>query len=579
MKDPVERGEEVNISIDFMLKIPKGYNRFHYMEGIYSLTNWYPILSIYDEETDSWDENPYHPIGESNYSHISNYYVSLLVPKDMVVAPTGTIVGEMEDGENKIVSIRAEKVRDFVIIMSPNYKILTKEVDGIKISNYYLPGDEKWIEESANILLEEVAKAVKFLNKTFGKYPYDELKIVETYLVGGAMEYPQVIQMGRYGKLSSPNKESRVSWAVEAAVHETVHQWWYVGVGNNEYKEPLLDESLTVFTTAYYFEKEYDPYHENGVKSAIQRHIYPDNMKPLNSSVDEFNNWSDYSMVIYNKAPAFFEDLRQRVGEDSFIRILRTYYERYLFKNATIEDLLNIIEEIAGKDVEEAMAKALKEPNYYPEHISLTEEENNVFRIRNVKQSLKRLEETNGLIIGSILLRGMEGEEIIIVKPDFIPETHSEEINNLLETIKGIFMVDYNVNIKIVEEKDVNDKVRKSNLIIVGYPEKSSLMMEMAPHLPIDLSSDIIELGKLAIKNEKISGMFICENPYNKETLSVIIFFDDELESLAPTKTSEIDGEVYIYSEPIAFKYNPAYTDDIKFIIDADNMEIRGMYK
>src|SRR5690606_29216191 len=118
-----------------------------------------------------------------------------------------------------------------------------------------------------------------------------------------------------------------------------------------------------------------------------------------------------------------------------------------------------------------------------------------------------------------------------------------------------IFMVDYNVNIKIVEEKDVNDKVKKSNLIIVGYPEKSSLMMEMAPHLPIDLSSDIIELGKLAIKNEKISGMFICENPYNKETLSVIIFFDDELESLAPTKTSEIDGEVYIYSEPIAFKY------------------------
>ena len=46
------------------------------------------------------------------------------------------------------------------------------------------------------ILLNEVGKTVQFMNKNFGKYPYEELKIAETYLSGGAMEYPQVIQMG-----------------------------------------------------------------------------------------------------------------------------------------------------------------------------------------------------------------------------------------------------------------------------------------------------------------------------------------------------------------------------------------------
>lgn len=574
MKNPIVPGEEINISIEFLLKIPKGYHRLHYMEGVYSLTNWYPILSVYDEEKDTWDEKPFHPIGESNYSNVSNYNVKLIVPKNMVVAPTGTIVEEVVDGQNKIVSIKAEKVRDFVIIMSPNYKVLTREVDGIKISNYYL-SDEK----SANILIDEVAKAIKFLNKTFGKYPYDELKIAETYLSGGAMEYPQVIQMGRYGQLSMSNKEISVPWTVEAAVHETVHQWWYVGVGNNEYEEPFLDESLTVFTTAYYFEKEYDPYHENGVKSTICRYLYSDSIKPLNSSVDDFENWSDYSYLIYTKAPAFFEDLRQRVGEDTFINIMRTYYERYLFKNATIEDLLDIIGEIAGKDIEEAMAKALKEPNYYPEHIRLTEEENRIFLARWAKERLKNLEKANGLIIGSIALRAMEGEEVVIVKPNYIAENHQQSVNNLLESLVYSFMAHYNVEIKVVDEKDVNEEMKKNNLIIVGYPEKNSLLMEIGPDLPIDLTSDTIELNKLTIKNDRLSGIFISENPYNKETLSLIIFFDDEIEDLDQTKTTEIGEEIYIYKAPAYIKYNPVYADDIQFIIDADNMEIRGMYK
>src|SRR5690606_31946346 len=159
----------------------------------YSLTNWYPLLSIYDEETDTWDERPYHPIGESNYSDVSNYSVKITVPKDMVVAPTGTIVEEVVDGENKTVSIKAEKVRDFVIFMNKDYKIKEKEVDDIKISCYYLDHEYGSNEKSAEILLNEVGKTVQFMNKNFGKYPYEELKIAETYLSGGAMEYPQVI--------------------------------------------------------------------------------------------------------------------------------------------------------------------------------------------------------------------------------------------------------------------------------------------------------------------------------------------------------------------------------------------------
>lgn len=572
--DSLKKGEKVKILIEFTLKIPTGYHRLHYMEDVYSLTNWYPVLSIYDDETDSWDENPYNPIGESNYSHISNYNIKLTVPKDMVVAPTGTIVEEIEDGDEKIVNIKAENVRDFVIIMSPKFKTISKEVDGIKIVNYYMIDATK---DTAQVLLDEVAKTVKFMNKTFGKYPYDELKIVETYLSGGAMEYPQVIQMGTYGYLYDANPQE-APWQVQAAVHETIHQWWYVSVGNNEYKEPFLDESLTVFTTAYYFEKEYGKYHGSAVDATIRQNIFMEDIKPLNSSVEDFEDWGEYSSVIYNRAPAFFEDLRHRVGEEKFVEILKTYFERYMFKNATIERLLDIIEEVAGKDAKEAMKKAVTEPNYYPANIELTQEEEKELRIIRKKQDLTNLEKRNGLIIGSIILRALNGERVVLVKPENINEKDLYEVENLIGSITNNLKMGYDVEIELIGDKDITEDIKKENLIVIGYPEKSRLLEEMVPHLPIKLNTDTVEVNKITIENDNVSGMFISKNPYNEDALSLIIFLGskEDDKNLVEVRTS--DGIIYIYEGRLSSEFNPLYNYSIQFIIDVDDIQIQGMY-
>lgn len=587
LKDSIKSGEKANIAIEFMLKIPEGYHRLHYMNGVYSLTNWYPILSINDEETDKWDENPYHPIGESNYSDVSNYTVKITVPKDMVLAPTGKIVKEMVYDEYKVITIEAEKVRDFVIFMSPDYKVKTEEVDGIRITCYYLADEYNPNgETAAELLLAEVAKAVRFMNKTFGRYPYDELKIAETYLSGGAMEYPQVIQMGRIMLFEDVNLEESAPWLVDAVVHETVHQWWYVGVGNDEFNEPLLDESLTVFTTAYYFEKEYGEYHENGVKAVIRRYFYPTTTIPFNSSVDEFLDWGEYSTVIYSRAPAFFEDLRQRTGEDKFIEILRAYYERYLFKNASIDGLLELIGELAGEEVQTEMYNAVTTTNYYPENMMLTPEEESIFNIRWEKRRLKDFEEQNGLIIGSIVLRALEGEDIIIVRPKYINERDLYSVDSLINNITASFKSYYNVDLEVIEENKLTGDHKKSNLIVIGYPEKSRIIREMSPNLPINLRADTIEINKVSIENDGVSGMFISENPYNKKSLSLIIFLADKgKKDISNAKNVEVtvegDSQVtYVYDDFTMYKYNPLYVNNnIQFIIDVDGIEISGMYK
>src|SRR3712207_5688755 len=73
--------KNLKIDIDFELTIPNGRDRLGYFNDQYSITNWYPILSIFDEKTGTWDENSFYKIGESNHSSISNYCINLTVPR------------------------------------------------------------------------------------------------------------------------------------------------------------------------------------------------------------------------------------------------------------------------------------------------------------------------------------------------------------------------------------------------------------------------------------------------------------------------------------------------------------------
>jgi aminopeptidase N len=368
LKSEFKPGEEMELEIAFTLKIPKSNDRLGYYNEQYSITNWYPILSVFDESTLKWDENPFHPVGESNYSECSDYKLEIAVPKGMVVATTGIKTVETgEDLEDKLV-FEAENSRDFMFFMSKDYKVVSKEVDGVKVNSYYLKE-----ESTAKRMLNLAGEALRFYNTTFGKYPYSEYDVVESYLQGGAMEYPSITQMGAYPKLSEDYKESNITFFDEAVVHETGHQWWYSTVGNNEFKEPVLDESFTSYSTALFFENLYGEYSANGVKGAFLRSPFKIS-SPIFRSTDKYT-WQDFSLVVYNLGPVVLEDLRQKVGKEKFLEIFKCYYERYKFKNATFDGFISVIEEKCGNNISEYVRNSFRSENYSSEGMRLSKEE------------------------------------------------------------------------------------------------------------------------------------------------------------------------------------------------------------
>jgi hypothetical protein len=370
-------GETLQLDIDFTLKIPKGKDRLGYYQEQYSLTNWYPILSIYDERTNTWDENPFYPVGESNYSDSSDYIATISVPKDMKVAATGVKLSEKNANDIDKITFEAVNNRDFVLFMSKDYKVLSKEVEGIRVNSYYLRE-----ETTAKRMLDLASESLKYFSDTFGKYPYPEFDVVESYLQGGAMEYPTVIQMGPYPYLSPEYKENNLTFFDEAVVHETAHQWWYSTVGNNEFKEPVLDETFTAYSTALFFEKLYGEYSSRAVKATfLAQSIIAG--APIYRSTDQYT-WRDFSAVVYKLGPVVLEELRQKVGKDTYIDIFRAYYESYKFKNATLEGFLKIIKEKSGSEVSEYIRNAFTSQTYSMDKMLLSQQE-----FKKIQEKLK----------------------------------------------------------------------------------------------------------------------------------------------------------------------------------------------
>lgn len=368
LNTPLACKKNVDIKIEFSVKIPNGTNRLGYYEDHYSITNWYPILAKYDETTNTWNEKPFYPIGESNYSDCSNYKIDISVPKDMIVVATGIKTSDKTEKDIKTFSFSEENVRDFVFFMTRKYKVISKEVAGIKVNSYYMN-----YESSAKRMLSLASEALEFYNNTFGKYPYKEFDIVESFLSGGAMEYPTIIQMGTYPPLAENFDPKNPFFLDEAVVHETGHQWWYSTVGNNEFTEPILDEAFTAYSTALFFEKKYGEYNKLAVKGAFLSRKYP-NALPIYRSTDKLN-WSNWSITVYKLGSIALEDLRQHVGEEKFLEIFREYYDRFKHKNATFKDFLQIVEEKCGSESSKYIENAFTSPTYDYNKLLLKQEE------------------------------------------------------------------------------------------------------------------------------------------------------------------------------------------------------------
>lgn len=333
-------GAQVALEFVYTVRIPLCNYRFGNGNGIWSVGNVFPIAAM-PEAGGTWRMDPYISIGDPFYSDCAQYTVTLDAPQNYAVAASGALRAEQtEDGRTRRMW-EALAVRDFALVMSDRFKVAQEPVDGIQVLAYATT------QTRAADALQYAVAALRTLNGLFAPYPYPSFSVAEVELGGyGGMEYPGMVMLDTAQFLSKDSLEY-------VTVHETAHQWWYAQVGNDEVREPWLDEALTEYATLLYYEQVYGEerfrmLYENQVETAMRLTLPSD--RTIASGIDGFSSLSEYSIVIYNRGAGMLHGLREAVGKETFLEILRAYLQEFRYGIATRADFIRVCNEVTGSD-------------------------------------------------------------------------------------------------------------------------------------------------------------------------------------------------------------------------------------
>ena len=337
-------GETFEFEVGFFVSLANINHRLGYGKNTINLCNYYPVLCVY--ENGGWVQDLYNSNGDPFYSKCANYEVCLTYNKNYTLASTGKQKNVL-DGDKKITTMQANKVRDFAMVLSSKFNNLEEFYDGIEIDYYYY-GDSTPKQTMTAI------KEVLEMNKKYGKYPYKNLSVVEANFVHGGMEYPNIVLISD----SLADYETYIN----VVVHELCHQWWYGVVGNNQYKYGFLDEGLTDYNTAKFYET-YPKYGLNANKifnNATNGYVtftkvYGDVKKDFSTSMlrslNEFETENEYVYLTYVKGMLMFASLEQIIGTKKMDKCIKYYFDQFKFKEATPQDLANCFSRASKKNL------------------------------------------------------------------------------------------------------------------------------------------------------------------------------------------------------------------------------------
>jgi hypothetical protein len=184
------------------------------------------------------------------------------------------------------------------------------------------------------------ARHFEFMNKTFGKYPYETYSIIQGG--DGGMEYPMctlILGEGSFGGL------------VGLMAHEVSHSWYQGVLASNESMYPWLDEGFTDFagheSEAALFGGDVADAHAGSYAnyfSLIRRGL----QEPASQHADHYSTNTAYTTTSYAMGAIFLHQLKYVIGEETFYKGMRGYYNTWKFRHPEPIDFIRVMEKTSG---------------------------------------------------------------------------------------------------------------------------------------------------------------------------------------------------------------------------------------
>ena len=154
-----------------------------------------------------------------------------------------------------------------------------------------------------------IATELEALQRQLGPFPYPDLWATVVPGQSDGVEFPMSIQLG-----DRPADELPALLA-----HEIAHQWFYSLVGNDQARDPWLDEAFATFAEAVATGSQ-DQYR----LADVPRRLVGDVGRPMSYWAAD-GSFDRYVRGVYDQGAAVLLAARERTGAERFDAALRTY--------------------------------------------------------------------------------------------------------------------------------------------------------------------------------------------------------------------------------------------------------------
>ena len=194
--------------------------------------------------------------------------------------------------------------------------------------------------------------------RRLGDYPYAKLANVQTTTRWGGLENAGNV----FYDEDAIDREDGIEGLI---AHEIAHQWFGDSVTESDWPHVWLSEGFATYLTACYLDWTYgrDRFREqmDAARERILKYLEqaPDSVVVPEAVPDPRRLLSPN---VYQKAAWVLHMLRGEIGDGTFWRGMRVYYQRFRDRNASTADFVAVMEEVSGQRLDWFFDQWLRRP-------------------------------------------------------------------------------------------------------------------------------------------------------------------------------------------------------------------------
>jgi aminopeptidase N len=275
-----------------------------------------------------------HPTDKATYTfHIT-------APEDQTVAANGLLVSDDDTGSGtrSWTYEATDPIASYLVqIAIGDFELVdVGDVEGVTVRHVF----HRSIADEARVTTERTADMIRFLDDVYGPFPFESYGVLAVDEdLGFALETQTLTIIG-----SDTAREGRGADII--LLHEMAHQWVGDVVSPATWRDIWLNEGFATYAEWLYTERTGGP---SAADSARQYQGDADlDLPPGDPGAAEL-----FSRTVYLRGGMTLQALRERVGDDDFFTILRTWIDEHRDDTASTADFIALSERVSGEELDD----------------------------------------------------------------------------------------------------------------------------------------------------------------------------------------------------------------------------------